>query len=100
MKLDTADNTLTVSDLSELTAVQAGALRESVKTALTSVHQCLDIDLSSTRFIDSSGLGALIALNKAMSAAGGRTRLLRPTPQVLQVLELTRLHRVFEIVSS
>jgi len=100
MKLETTHETLTVSDLAELTAAQAAALRESVKTALSPEHQCLDVDLSSTRFIDSSGLGALIALNKTMSAAGGRTRLLRPTPQVLQVLELTRLHRVFEIVSS
>jgi len=50
--------------------------------------------------VDSSGLGALIALHKTMCARGGGIRILRPTPVVHQVMELTRLHRVFEIIQG
>ena len=58
------------------------------------------MDLSQTRFVDSSGLGMLIALHKTMVGRGGSVRILNPTPSVQQILELTRLHRVFEIVKT
>jgi len=43
-------------------------------------------------------LGALIALHKSVAANKGMLRILQPTPTAQQILELTRLHRVFEIV--
>jgi len=49
-------------------------------------------------FLDSSGLGTLISLHKTLRARNGTVRLLKPAPNVQQILELTRLHRVFEIV--
>jgi len=41
-----------------------------------------------------------VALQKTAAERQGRIRLLNPTPRVQQILELTRLHRVFEIVRS
>ena len=58
------------------------------------------IDLSVTRFIDSSGLGVLLSLNKTVRARGGVLKLLNPSSAVAQLIELTRLHRVFEIVNA
>ena len=99
MKTHTPDaQTMVVSSLEELTAANAAQLRENVRAALPPACTCLDLDLSQTTFLDSSGLGALIALHKTMLSRQGRTRILNPTPTVLQILELTRLHRVFEIV--
>jgi len=58
------------------------------------------IDLSEVEFIDSSGVGALLSLYKHLRKETEDIRLLQPTPQVLSVLELLRLHRVFTIQTA
>ena len=52
------------------------------------------VDLADTSFIDSSGLGALIAGLKRARKAGGDLRIARPPEQVRMVLTLTNLDRV------
>lgn len=94
------DNTLRVGGVGELNAATATSFRDETRAALTETVSVLDVDLSSTTFVDSSGLGALIALHKTMVSRGGCVRILKPTATVLQILELTRLHRVLEIVNS
>lgn len=92
-------NTLKVGDIGEMSAENAAAIRESIRGALTDAITTLDVDLSATAFLDSSGLGALIALHKTMASRRGSIRVLHPKPTVQQILELTRLHRVLEIVN-
>lgn len=60
----------------------------------------LIIDLSEVRFVDSSGLGALVSGFKNASAREGSLKLCSLQPQVRSMFELTRLHRVFEIFAS
>ena len=90
--------TLRVIGFSELDATNSILFRDQARAALTPDQNCLEVDLSKTRFVDSSGLGALIALYKTMCARGGKLRLLNPTDTVRQMLELTRMQRLFEIV--
>jgi anti-sigma B factor antagonist len=52
------------------------------------------LDLSATTFMDSSGLGALIAALKTARQAGGDLRIAEVPAQVATVLELTQMHRV------
>jgi anti-anti-sigma regulatory factor len=42
----------------------------------------------------------LITLHKKVCARGGGLRVVNPSPGARQILELTRLHRVFEIVQA
>ena len=100
MKLQQHANTLHVSGLTELNATNAAAFRDATRAALTDATTAVDVDLSLTRFLDSSGLGALIALQKTLAARSGHVRILNPTASAQQILELTRLHRVLEIVKS
>jgi anti-sigma B factor antagonist len=100
MNIEPQGNTLLVSGLTELNATNAGGFRDAVRAALTPQTHNLDVDLSETRFLDSSGLGALIALHKTVTGNQGLVRILKPTPTAQQILELTRLHRVFEIVKT
>jgi anti-sigma B factor antagonist len=58
------------------------------------------IDLSIVRFIDSSGLGALVSGFKNALSKQGELRLASLQPQVRSMFELTRLHRVFDIFPS
>ena len=55
------------------------------------------VDLQGVRFVDSSGLGALVSGFKNASARNGNLKLCGLQPQVKSMFELTRLHRVFEI---
>lgn len=94
------DQTLEISGLKELAAANAARVRDEIRAALAPSTTRLDLDLSGMTFLDSSGLGALIALHKTMRSQNGVLRLLRPEPNVLQILELTRLHRVLDIVQT
>ena len=98
MKIQHQTNTLVLSEITELNAANSAALCQDARAALRDGITLVDVDLSQTRMIDSSGLGALITLHKNMCTRGGGLRILNPAPNAQQILELTRLHRVFEIV--
>jgi len=100
MKLDIRGDTLLVSEIKELGAENANEFRDSVRSEMKNGHKNLEVDLAATTFIDSCGLGALIALHKTACSRQGTLRLKNPQPQVNQILELTRMHRVFEIIKT
>lgn len=57
----------------------------------------LVLDFSATRFIDSSGIGALVICHRLSTAKGCKLRLINVPPQVMMVLSLTELDKVFDI---
>lgn len=59
-----------------------------------------EIDMSHTRSMDSSGLTALLAINEVCTQNQGQVRLINPSSVVTQLLELTRMHRVFVIAKG
>ncbi|MHB8522377.1 MAG: STAS domain-containing protein [Limisphaerales bacterium] len=99
MKTQQLGETLQITDIEELSAANSHSFRDEVRAALPTPLKTIEIDLSRTGFVDSCGLGALIAVYKtACGRNGGVTvRLLNPTPPVQQLFELTRLHHLFEI---
>jgi anti-sigma B factor antagonist len=81
-------------------AHNSGDLKEQMLQLFDEGKCSLVIDLSAVRFIDSSGLGALVSGFKNASAREGSLKLCCLQPQVRSMFELTRLHRVFEIFST
>lgn len=55
------------------------------------------VDLSEIEFIDSAGVGVLVALFKNSRLKGGRARFCGLRPGVRGVLEIIRLDQIFEI---
>lgn len=98
MKVQTNGDTISISGIKDLGASNANSFRDQVRAAMSDAHKYIEIDLSQTMFLDSCGLGALISLHKATCSRSGMVRLINPTPPVQQILELTRMHRIFEIV--
>jgi anti-sigma B factor antagonist len=55
------------------------------------------IDLTDTRFLDSSGLRALVGARQLFGAAGGNVRLSHPSEPVTRLLAITGLTDYFSI---
>ncbi len=89
-----------VTVASELNARNAQQVRTALRELLGTGPTKLVIDLSALNFIDSAGLGALLAAFKTAGAAGGRLALCGLSEPVRSIFELTRLHRVFNIFDN
>lgn len=95
-------NATTVIHLNEerLDAHNSAELKVEIQQLFQAGCHNLLIDLKSVRFIDSSGLGALVSGFKNATSSQGTLKLSSLQPQVKSMFELTRLHRVFEIFTS
>ena len=80
-----------------LDAHNSGELRDRILKLLETGELNLIVDLSEVRFIDSSGLGALLSGYKNATLRAGTFVLASLQPRVQSMFELTRLHRVFDI---
>ena len=99
MKIENQGQCLSISEIPELTAVNSAHFRDEVRASMSAMPSVIEINLSQTRFMDSSGLGALFVLYRAASKGKGVIlRLLNPTPEIQQLLELTQMQQLFEIV--
>ncbi len=95
LDIDVRDNGRVIRPHGRLTMVSAREFRERVDAEIGATTGALVVvDLSDVQFIDSSGLGALVACLKTARQAGGDLRLASPTEQITMVLGLTNLDRV------
>jgi len=98
MKMESIGDTLRISAVPQLAATNANAFRDWVRGAFANGHRHIEVDLSQATFVDSCGLGALVALHKTAATQHGKLWLVNPPGPVQQILELTRLDGVFHIV--
>jgi anti-sigma B factor antagonist len=80
----------------ELDASNAGELKRDIAPVLEA-NSKLVIDLSRLRFVDSSGLGAMLSCLRQLSAKGGDLKLCCMAKPVRAAFELVRMHRIFDI---
>lgn len=80
----------------------ASDFRAMLLSLIDQGHRRLVVDLAEVSFIDSSGLGALVSALKTLkrSDVGGDVRLARVQAQVVSLLEIIRLNRVFTTYPS
>ena len=78
-------------------AAEVGAtVAVGTMAALGGSPAVIEINLSQTRFMDSSGLGALFALYRATTPGNNVIlRLLNPIPEIQQLLELTQMQQLY-----
>lgn len=81
-----------------LDAAVARGFKQECEDAWSDAITSVEIDLSVVQFIDSSGIGALLSIYKKLPAGSASVRLLKASPEVQSVIELLRLHRIFELV--
>lgn len=78
----------------------APEFRSQVEAAWRDSIEAVVVDFATVEFIDSSGVGALVSLHKRVAPKGSVLRIEQPGPAVTSVIELLRLHRVFELVDA
>ena len=94
-------NSVTILELKgDLDVDGAPRFQKAVEDIVDAGGRKIVVDLSQTPFMDSSGLGVLVAAHRRISAAGGSLALAQPTPILQKVFELTRTHRVFNMYDS
>ena len=78
----------------------APALRTRLAELIDDGHTCVVVDMSGTDFLDSTGLGALVAALKRLRMKDGEIRLVCTSGHVRKVFEITSLDRVFGMYES
>ncbi|HZS44342.1 MAG TPA: STAS domain-containing protein [Blastocatellia bacterium] len=73
------------------------ALFKVVSNLVEQGEQKFLVDLSSTTFISSLGVGSLLRASRAAEAKDGELKLLNPSHSVARILELSRMTDVFQI---
>jgi anti-sigma B factor antagonist len=71
-------------------------LRDRVVDLLDKGSHQIVLNLEKVTYMDSAGIGELVACYKRAKEKGGNVKLLNPSGKVLDLLTLTKLEEVFE----
>jgi anti-sigma B factor antagonist len=75
---------------------ESSALRSLVRERLNQSNQIV-LDLHEVSYIDSGGLGTLVALYASARRVGGELKLSRLGPRANEVLQITKLMTIFDV---
>jgi anti-sigma B factor antagonist len=84
----------------EIDITNASVLRAAVSDAVEAGSALVIVDMSRTRFCDSAGLNALVAVDRQARADGGEVRLVIAARAIVRVVALTGVDRVIAIYGS
>lgn len=95
------DGTAVVTVTGEIDFTNADEIVRGISDAMSDWQPTrLQVDLGSASFIDSTGLGALIAGYRTVTEAGIRFEVVNPSPGFLRVLNVTGLSEFFGLPES
>jgi len=75
-------------------------LRDTVKDLSTQGNKKILLNLGDVTYIDSSGIGELVSAFTSIRNAGGDLKLLNLTKKVHDLLQITKLYTVFDILDD
>jgi anti-sigma B factor antagonist len=78
---------------------ESSLLRDTVKKAVAENNRIV-LNLGEVSYIDSGGLGTLVALRTTAQNAGGTIKLANLTKRVGDLLQVTKLLTVFDVYNS
>ena len=76
---------------------EIGKLRDAIHGLIAEGKKKIILNLAGVDYIDSSGVGELVASYTTVRNAGGELKLLNLTQKVQDVLYVTKLYTVFDI---
>ena len=96
----TVEDVEVLTPLGRIDAASSEALRTGIGTMIAGGRCRIVLDMSSVDFIDSSGLGVLVASLRTAKRDGGVLKIAALNGNVRQLFELMRLDRVFELFTD
>jgi len=84
----------------EVDLYNVGELKKILFAATDGSNKSVVIDMRDVNYMNSSGIGALVAGQKKMKALGGKFLLLNISDDVLNILKLATLDKFFTILED
>jgi len=90
---------VTVIDVSGRIALGEGsnAIRDEVRNLTASGNRKILLNLGDVSYIDSTGIGELVAGFTSAAKAGGTMKLLSPTKRVKDLLRISKVNTIFDV---
>ena len=79
---------------------ESNALREKVKALMAEGKKKIVLNMDNITFIDSAGLGTLVAAHHSVKTQGASMRLCHLGSKFQEVLQITKLLTVFDVYST
>jgi anti-sigma B factor antagonist len=79
---------------------ESNALREEVKKMLNAGKKKIVLDMSNVSYIDSAGLGTLVAAHESARKQGASLKLSNLGKKFQEILQVTKLLTVFDVYPS
>jgi anti-sigma B factor antagonist len=79
---------------------ESNSLREKLKSMLAEGKKKIVLDMADVKYIDSSGLGTLVAAHVSAKTQGASVRLCNLGKKFHEVMQLTKLLTVFDVYDT
>lgn len=79
---------------------ESNAMREKVKTLVAEGKKKIVLNMDNITFIDSAGLGTLVAAHHSAKGQGASLRLCHLGTKFQEVLQITKLMTIFEVFNT
>jgi anti-sigma B factor antagonist len=87
-------------DMSGRLSVMERNYREAVRLLLQAGHRHFVFKMTDVSYIDSCGLGQLVSVYTSIKNLGGSMRIVAPGRRVRELLKISKLDTVFEILED
>ena len=94
------DGTYVVALAGEVDLLGAPALKDALQDAIAAGARRIVIDMTATRFIDSTTLGVILGASKRLRPQGGELVLVIDHASIRKIFEITLLDRAFQIYET
>lgn len=100
MKISIEKNTVIAELEKQVVIGNSTKVKEEVRNHISKDNNNVLLDFSNVQFIDSSGIGAIITILKAVNEMNGKVKIYNPKEDVRKVLNMVRLDQIIDIVSE
>lgn len=100
MQVSAADSRAVLTLVGEVDMTTAPELRQQLADLFGQGVRSVVVDLGGVTFLDSSGLGALVAAHHEFAGDSGQLKLAAATAQVQRILHITRLGSVLALYDT
>jgi anti-anti-sigma factor len=91
------DNVLSISVQGELDVSNIGEFKETLSHGIEQKSPNILLDCEQLKYIDSTGLGVLVAAYKKAKEMGGSIRIVHLKPYLKKIFMITALDKIFNI---